>query len=199
MPTGYTAGVGDGEVTELREFVMECSRAFGALVELRDSPSAAIPDEFKPSSYYAERLAATIRELETVRGWTLQRAEAAATAAYEKATKRREEWRREKAEKRDRYEAMVAKVEAWEPPTSEHVGLKNFMLQQLHQSIEFDCGGSWEPEVERLDGRSFKKREIERLEKERAYDEKEYAADVDRARQRTEWITSLRSSLELTA
>lgn len=38
MPTGYTAPVVDGEVTELKEFVWRCARAFGALVYLRDDP-----------------------------------------------------------------------------------------------------------------------------------------------------------------
>lgn len=34
---------------------------------------------------------------------------------------------------------MLQKVHKWEPPTEEHRGIKNFMLQQLNDSIDADC------------------------------------------------------------
>lgn len=40
MPTGYTASVQEGKVTEFRDFAMECARAFGALVMMRDELNA---------------------------------------------------------------------------------------------------------------------------------------------------------------
>lgn len=52
MPTGYTAGVKDGTVTDFKAFVMQCARAFGALIDMRDDPSdVPIPKSFAPSSY----------------------------------------------------------------------------------------------------------------------------------------------------
>jgi hypothetical protein len=38
MPTGYTAGVADGTITEFREYALLCARAFGACIMLRDEP-----------------------------------------------------------------------------------------------------------------------------------------------------------------
>lgn len=48
MPTGYTADVQSGKVTDFAEYAMNCARAFGALVLMRDDPSDAdIPERFE--------------------------------------------------------------------------------------------------------------------------------------------------------
>ena len=52
MPTGYTAGVQDGTVTDFSEFALQCARNFGALVTMRDDPwSTPIPERFEASEY----------------------------------------------------------------------------------------------------------------------------------------------------
>lgn len=53
MPTGYTASVADGTTTTLRAFALQCARAFGATVTMRDDPmSAEIPERFEPGGFY---------------------------------------------------------------------------------------------------------------------------------------------------
>lgn len=55
MPTGYTWDIKD-EIT-FEQFIMNCARAFGALVEMRDEPrDKKIPDELKPSDYHNKEL-----------------------------------------------------------------------------------------------------------------------------------------------
>ena len=49
MPTGYTVALYEGKDVTFEDFVMGCSRAFGALISLRDEPNAPIPEEFKVS------------------------------------------------------------------------------------------------------------------------------------------------------
>jgi len=58
MPTGYTAGVQDGKITEFSDFALNCARAFGALITMRDDPQdTPIPEKFEArTSYYDERL-----------------------------------------------------------------------------------------------------------------------------------------------
>jgi hypothetical protein len=36
MPTGYTCDVQNGKVTELKDYLLDCSRGFGALIHMRD-------------------------------------------------------------------------------------------------------------------------------------------------------------------
>lgn len=37
MPSGYTAGVGNGSVVEFGDYAWRCARAFDALVTMRDA------------------------------------------------------------------------------------------------------------------------------------------------------------------
>ncbi len=53
MPTGYTQAIVDNPNLSFKSFVLQCSRAFGALVTMRDDDNnAPIPDEIKPDDYH---------------------------------------------------------------------------------------------------------------------------------------------------
>lgn len=55
MATGYTHPVAEGTVTDFATFALDCARAFGALITIRDDPPGTpIPDEFTPSTWNAE-------------------------------------------------------------------------------------------------------------------------------------------------
>ena len=34
---------------------------------------------------------------------------------------------------------MLEKIKKWQPPTSEHVNLRDFMIRQVQESIDSDC------------------------------------------------------------
>ena len=56
MPTGFTCDIKDGITFE--RFALNCARAFGALINMRDdSLDAEIPDEIKPSDHHVKALA----------------------------------------------------------------------------------------------------------------------------------------------
>lgn len=198
MPTGYTADVQDGKITEFRDFLMQCARAFGACISLRDEPlDASIPDEFKPSPHHAERLTEAKADLARLEAMTDRDIARAADAEFEAAHER---WRKRRAERqthRERYEAMLAKAQAWAPPTADHQGIKDFMVKQLTESIDFDCnGGSYDTEPIRRTEAQWKADATNRERESIAYHEKEYAAEVERARSRTEWVRALRNSVQ---
>lgn len=57
MPTGYTAPIYEGKQITFPEFAMQCARAFGALIDMRDDPmDSPIPDAFVPDTYHAREL-----------------------------------------------------------------------------------------------------------------------------------------------
>lgn len=196
MPTGYTADVGSGKVTDFADFAMQCARAFGACVTMRDDPSdATIPDEFKPSSYHAERLAEAKSELSRLQSMTVDQQEVAARDAYEQALAYQKKYRREKEEQRARYEAMLGKVGDWSPPTPDHVEMKKFMREQLRTSIDFDCGGSYEPEAKKLSRSEWYEVALKKAEHDVNYHMIEHQKEVERAANRTAWVKALRASL----
>ncbi len=194
MPTGYTADIADG--IDFKTYAMNCARAFGALVELRDSPEAPIPDEFKPSAYHADAIDKAKRELHAFALMTPAEHERAAAHAFDDAETARVVRLQERRELRAKYEAMLAKVNAWAAPTPEHVGYHEFMRTQIVQSIDFDCDESYylKP-TERKTGAEWAAARLAELQRDAAYHTKEHAAEVERAASCTAWVRALRQSL----
>lgn len=195
MPTGYTAAIADG--ITFQQYALTCARAFGALIEMRDEPmDAAIPDEFKPSTYHAEAVAVATAQLAKVKDMTPEQARleadrefAAACAAYDKRIADRDALR-------TKYNDMLAKVQAWQAPTPEHAEYKKFMADQIQQSIDFDCSDSYDsaPECKSTDGwiaiaQAQAERDIR-------YHTEKHAEEVARAASRTAWVKALRDSLK---
>lgn len=193
MPTGYTACVEDGSVTEFPEFAMRCARAFGALIDMRDDPlDAPIPDRLSSSTFYADRLADEKRRLTQLQSMSADDIAAAYEDHFLKETKMREQWRRERAEKNARYDAMAAKATAWAPPTSEHVELKKFMLKQIEISRD-----TWEIEMPvRVSPAVWHRCEIHSCEQSILRYENEARKEAERGTGRNEWVAQLRESLK---
>lgn len=198
MPTGYTADVITGKVATFPAFAMQCARAFGALILMRDDPlDAPIPDAFAPSGYYAKRLEENDAEAVRLASLTAEEAEQEAEADYQRAVQHREEAIREAAEARQRCEAMLAQVREWTPPTPDHEGLKRFMVEQLEETIRFDgtfTDGDWW-RAERLTGEEWLGRQVENLARDRERHEREWAAEQERTDGRNAWVKNLRESL----
>ena len=194
MPTGYTSDLYEGKEQSFPEFVLSCAHAFGALVTLRDGPrDAPIPTFTANTDYYDAQIAKGNARLVEAEAWTDEEADAHAAQAHERAMR---EWN-ESAERRtaivERYTAMLAEVQAWEPPTEDHVGLKTFMVEQLTDSIKFD-GGNY-PKPNRLHGSEFQEQEIERARRDIDYGTQHCAEEIERVATRNAWVDALRVSL----
>ncbi|MCP1540109.1 hypothetical protein [Methylorubrum extorquens] len=196
MPSGYTAPVQDGEITEFTDFAWSCARAMGALIMMRDLPSSApIPERFEPSTDYHDRQIEDAKaRLTELANMTLDELQQATHADCVEAKKSHDGYEAKKAEQRQRYEAMLNKVQAWQPPTSEHVGFKDFMVQQLTSSIEWDCTPR-ETEVKELSPSKWLKGEIESAQWNLDYHTKARCEEIERTEARNRWLAELRASL----
>lgn len=94
-----------------------------------------------------------------------------------------------------RYETMLAQVSAWEPPTPEHNGLKDFMLQQITESIKFDCSSDYDDPPTRVPGALWLHQRIERTRDRISRHAAEYEKEVERTEGRNRWLKALRDSL----
>ena len=196
MPTGYTAAIKDG--ISFEKYALDCARAFGVCVTLREEPSGGenIPDEFTPSDYHAKAGQKARDELAALVAMTPEQRERSAAKAWDDAETARLMRLEDKRKQREAYEAMLAKVNAWTPPTPEHAGLHEFMRTQIEQSIDFDCGGNYgTTPTPRLTGEQWAAQEAARLNRDIAYHEKEHAGEVERASSRTAWVRALRAAL----
>lgn len=198
MPTGYTAKVATGEMTEFSDFALLCARAFGATIDVRDEPlDNSLPERFEPSPHYKDCMARDQAEIERLISLSQSEIQAERDEEERKRTAERERYLSGKAEQKARYEAMLEKVSAWEPPTSEHVEMKRFMVEQLTKSIDFDC----QPSDYRADAvppaDEWLKTRIERLEENVKSWASFYAQEVARTEGRNQWVSDLRNSLQL--
>jgi hypothetical protein len=196
MPTGYTADVADGKVTDFRTFALRCARAFGATVMQRDESLDVPPAPRVPNPYYTEerqKAEARIRELSEMAAADAARA---AEASYRAALASHEEYIKASVATHERYRAMLAQVDAWTPPTAEHAPLKRFMREQIERSDTF---GVYTPTApERLSGAEWRAREMEHAARDLAYFTKQEREERDRCAGANAWIEALYASLPTT-
>lgn len=196
MPTGYTAKLYEGE-QDFTDFVLRCSRGMGAAIMQRDSSLDVRIKLRKPSDYHVKALKRAEKRLDKYNSMSLEEAEQGADQEFQT---RHEEWVEsveKKVRMRSRYQKMLSKVHQWTPPTSDHQGLKDFMIGQLKESIKFDTDapgdGRWEPQPR--DAETWLKDKTEQAERDIEYHTKEHEKELERCRKQNEWVRALADSL----
>jgi hypothetical protein len=195
MPTGYTAAI--TKDMPLETFVWVCARAFGALITMRDDPQdAPIPQKLEPSTYHRDALVEARHRLRIVQAWTTEQAAEDQCIALKNEREASLRYARERVEKRAAYERMLALVDTWQPPTSEHVELKKFMREQIEGSIDFDCRGATWIGREEVSPELWKSNQIAGATESIERHTREWEAEMRRTSDRNEWIAAIRQSFD---
>ena len=194
MPTGYTALIENGKITNAKDFIMVCARAFGALIDMRDEPlSAPIPDEFQGSTFYAKLLEGNRAELEAYRSMSLAEAAEKAEREYKEAYGEYEKSLKRAETLLAKYNELQAEVEKWELPTDEHKKLKEFAIEQIEIS---------KPEMKyytpphKVTAEEWLKIRIDVCERSVERYEEEAKKEAERNESRNKWLKDLRESLK---
>jgi hypothetical protein len=196
MPTGYTAAIEDG--IDFPTFALNCARAFGACVELRDEPGGGevIPDAFEPSDYHSKAIERILANMQTLLSMTPEERVQAAEKQWQENEAQRLRTLDRKKKLELAYLVMLNKVKEWEPPTEDHAQLKTFMQEQIRESIRFDCATSYAPEPSlRLSADEWHKQSMDDYIRDLAYHRENDTEEKKRAKDRTEWVKALRQSL----
>ena len=147
MPTGYTSLIKDG--ISFEKFVFECSQAF--IPQARDEHFKDWP-EFKPSTEYHQK--GYDEALDNLGKYSKISDEdllIEMNKKYDEEVASIHKYIEEHKDLLEKYVAMRSKVSLWIPPTSDHEGLKKFMLEQIDKSIEFDCESTYyKDQLERM-------------------------------------------------
>lgn len=197
MPTGYTHDVGTGELTDFRAFALRCARAFGATVTQRDEDINIPPRHREVDPYYTAKVSEAEQELERYKAMSLDEAEAEMEAEHKQAIEHQRRTISERNAQRERYEQMAALAEAWEPPTEEHRELKDFMVNQLVESIDFDCNTSYIPKPPpRQPARDWLRDKVMMVESRLSNARSRLHEQEDNCAAANAWIDALYASLE---
>ena len=196
MPTGYTAKLMDGGQT-FQEFIMGCARAFGALVVMRDDPNdAPVPDKFEPSDYHAKHLIEFREKLARLKAMTADERLTFGNAEKDADVSRTEQWLAKDQAANERLTAMAEQVKAWRPPTPEHKGLKDFMLQQIGISANgIDYIRESLKSANAKPALAYYVAAVSEAQHGINYHTEENAKEVERAAGRSEWVRQLRLSI----
>ena len=195
MPTGYTSEIYDGKDISFSDFALKCARAFGACIEQRDDDVNDKPkliEKHDKDNYH-------IKRIEEAKKWKKP-----TKAEFDDYVTKQTAYYNEQIDKKNKlkilYQQMLDKANDWTPPTTGHEGLKQFMIDQLTESLTHDCGKDYyECELLQIksytyedmvsDMRASNKRDIE-------YHTEQLKKDNERVDTRNEWISSLYKSLE---
>jgi hypothetical protein len=168
----------------------------GACIMQRDDPLKDLPKLQEPSCYHELELEKAKIRLQKLKGMSISHALDEARMEREEALKRREDYNNKALESLKRYKAMLSKVEQWTPPTPEHIGFKNFMIEQLKKSIEWDCSTDGFPHIPPvISGEQWRQEQIESALRDIAYHTKHHMLDVEQTQGRNRWILALYDSL----
>ena len=194
MPTGYTQRILDAKTPlTLRQFTLLCARAFGALIEMRDDDlDAPIPEEFKPSDYHLKELDKAKSKLVRLSKWTKTQQKAFNVAERKKQVKRLKKSLATTEAENSRLSNMRELVTTWDCPF-QLLTLKDFMMDQIKISMhttEYETKAL--SEAEKAD---HYQTELRSAARDIEYHTERYAEEVNRIKERNEWIKQLRESL----
>jgi hypothetical protein len=138
MPTGYTSDIVEGKVTTFKEFARVCMRAFGATIHMRDERLSEPYRPRKVESYYTDSVKEAEEKLEKIK----KADDNFFIDKIRKDLKKDYAYYKEQAEKKkrtkERLEKILSEAKEWNPPTSDHMEAKKFMLSQLEETLKYD-------------------------------------------------------------
>ena len=203
MPTGYTVYIKNRDITIGKEFLKLCTRNFGIAIDIRDeSLSVPTPTHFEPNSYYKEAYDKAVEVRNKYRKMTFDEAKQKMIENYNERIASSKEYLKDCKSEDEKYKKVRDEVAKWNPPTSEHEGLKNFALEQIDMSMNTSYCKYLEDDINRqLDVSdeavfAYMNEINEQCEKdvERAY--RRWQEDLKRADEKNMWMQQFLDSLE---
>ena len=199
MPTGYTASIEDGEITNAKDFILLCTRAFGVALDVRDEPlSVPTSIEFKPDiKYHKEQLEKELAEMERLLNISDEDFHKEMVELRENAIKKATERLKSSQELDAKYEAILKDIKSWNPP-EEYNELKAFAINQIEISrpdLEWQKKHIEKSMVEDPDD-VVKKELLDSCKWSIDYHQKKIKDEIDRAEAKTKFMKDLIESLK---
>lgn len=177
MTSIFTYDLYDGKEISFRELVLKLTKSERARIDHKN--------------------AIKIREIEErlaeVRDWDEETAIVQAQEEYRKTCEARLHYNRDAEARQQRFEAMLAQVNAWEPPTGNHSWVKETLVEILESEIRTECSPLALPTLP--SGSEFKSRTFNWLEEELTHYRAKYAKELLEANKRDAWNKALLDSL----
>jgi len=203
MPTGYTYGIIDGTTKTFQDFAKQCMRNFGACMHMRDEDSDKPYEPRTPSDYHTKELQSAKEKLEQAEKMTDGELIDMRKKELKESKKYYLEGIKKTKDARKKLDDFLLKAKAFEAPTEDHKGIKDFMIQQLEVTIDYDGSSKHqdeslsevETELNNIDANDIRFTLMEEAHKDIAYHLKEHKEELKRCADSNKWIEDFVASL----
>lgn len=204
MPTGYTAGILDGKVKTFQQFAAQCIRAFGSAIHMRDEPWDKKYTPRKPSDYHSKAIAEAEKLLKKYANCSDKEIIDLRSGQLETDRRYHLNKIKEIEENFKKLNNILQEARDYTPPTSEHTGIKDFMIEQLRETIKYDGSTDYydekiesiNKELSNLDPVVIRHKLIEEANHDLQYHKKEYDREVELCNKHNEWAKQFLDSLK---
>jgi hypothetical protein len=172
-----------------------------------NSECEIIPDKVETTSttnFYLKEIDKYTNRITCLKDLTPDAAELLAKKDYEEHVAKAETVVAEARKNKQILESMLIQVEAWKPPTEDHEGMKENMVDDLKREIN-KLERNYNPDdwifqsvylVKRQTGKEWHAEKLEKAKKCLKYCIKELAKETTRIESRNKWVKELKDNLE---
>lgn len=201
MPSGYTEGILSGTINDLNDFIWMCARGFGAFITQKDNIDEPPILKEKPNPYYKNKIKQLLNEQQKYNEYTDNDWQSTYLKYIEDQLKDIDDNIKEKIESKEKYENILNQVKEWIPPNENFHKLKSFMINQIEESIDFDCDTSFWQErknkISNLKLEQYKRNVLNDINESLISNKEYYDEEVQRVKERNQWKQQLIESIGL--
>lgn len=203
MPSGYTSLIQNGQAKTFKDFAYACTRAFGACYSLRDRSLSidfpVLPEDDEIFDY-SKKLDEAINDFLIFDQLNEDEKHDQYILYIKSSLKFYENQLEEKKKLLSKYQFFLDKAKQFNPPTDDHIAYKDFLIQQLKETISFDCDiNYYQNEIDRLKNLDFNdwvKVKYETLNNAiNTYTELNHK-NKDKGKSSQEWLNCIKETLE---
>jgi hypothetical protein len=191
---------------DLKGYIIRCAKDFDHF--FYDDPKCEIiPDKVETTSttgFYLKEIDKYTKRITCLKNLTPDAAELLAKKDYEDHVTKAEACVADARNKKQKLEDMLIKVEAWNPPTEDHGGMKENIIDTLKREIN-KLEHNYNPDdwifqsvylVKRQNGKEWHAEKLEKAKKSLNYCIGELAKETKRIESRNKWVKELKDNLE---
>lgn len=205
MPTGYTAGIIDGEITTFEQFATQCTRAFGATIHMRDNPMDSPYEPRTPSDYHTNSIQSKRERLEEIESMSDEKIVEDFNTQLEEDLKYHQTKMEEDKRNLEKLNSMLESAKSWVPPTEDHQPFRNFMIEQIESTIKVDGDPSYHTNKmveikkqmeEGINPKEYREETIQEIRGQISYHETEYQKELVRCKDSNDWMDKFFESIK---
>lgn len=202
MASGYTSEILNGKVNTLKQFAQVLAKGFGATSHQKEEALNTPIKKAKVGTYHNKairELKSNLKEFNLITDKELIADEKRALKASKKHYKEKIVIMKKAKSKCSK---LLLEAQLWEIPTDNHKVVKDMMIEELKNVIEFDC--DIEPvnqlikdiDSREIDPLEIREKQVASFKQQIEFHEESHKVDKDHVEQSNKWVSELMESFD---